>query len=430
VRWSDGEAFDAEDVRFTFELLRRIPALDGDRVWSFLDGVDAAGPAQVEFRFSRPYTPGLLAIGERVIVPEHRWQGVSDPAGIANPNPVATGPFTEVQSFDPEGYILGRNPHYWQECKPRVDAIRLSRFADNGAVAAAFQQGRLDWATLFWDGVEENWVAADPTSHQYWYPDAGPTVMLRLNTQRPPFDEPRVRKAISRAIDRVRISREALSGYAPPADATGLAESQERWKDASLLGQNDCTLRDVALANGMLDEAGLTRGAGGIRARSDGTPLRVEINAVDGWSDYVAAAGIIRDGLAEVGIEAAVRPLGYQDWVDALAQGRYDMGLWYGVRGPTPYQFYRAELAGVPAAGDLLRGFESSSDPDLLLSLSRRLQALYVREAPSLPLFASPLWGVYSLEPFTGFPSRFRPFGSATPAGADALPVLVDVAPR
>jgi len=56
-------------------------------------------------------------------------------------------------------------------------------------------------------------------------------VLLYLNTRQKPFDERTVRKALSMAIDRPRITREALNGYAPPADATGLAESQKRWKD-------------------------------------------------------------------------------------------------------------------------------------------------------------------------------------------------------
>jgi peptide/nickel transport system substrate-binding protein len=84
----------------------------------------------------------------------------------------------------------------------------------------------------------------------------------------------------------------------------------------------------------------------------------------------------------------------------------------------------------VAAAEDVLRSFEAASDADLLLDLSHRLQRIYVDAAPSLPLFPSPLWGVYSLERLTGFPSRFRPFGSATPSGADSLPVLVALEPR
>lgn len=430
VRWSDGEPMDAEDVVFTFELMKRVPALDLRGVWGFLESVSASGPGAVEFRFSRLFTPGLLEIGEQPIVPEHRWRSVSNPASFANPNPVATGPFTEVLRFESRAYELGRNDDYWQQGKPAVAAIRVRTFPDNDAIIRALGAGELDWATLFLEDVQANWVAADPANHQYWYPDLGPTVLLHPNPDRGPLGDPRVRKALSRAIDRQRITDEALSGYASPADATGLADSQKRWKDETLLGAGDWTRRDIAEAGRLLDAAGAPREGNGTRKLADGTPLRYELNVVDGWSDWVAAAGIIRDNLAEVGVEVTVKPLGYQAWVDAFEAGRYDLGIWYAERGPTPYQFYGEQLAGTRGSAQLLRSFEETSDPGQLLGLSHRLQRLYVDAAPSLPLFASPLWGVYSLERFTGFPSRFRPFGSATPAEADVLPVLVAIAPR
>ena len=63
--------------------------------------------------------------------------------------------------------------------------------------------------------------------------------------------------------------------------------------------------------------------------------------------------------------------------------------------------------------------------------MGRALQEIYVENAPSLPLFASPLWGVYNAGRLTGFPTRFQPYGGAAPAlNSDTLPVLVEVKPR
>src|SRR5262249_29000217 len=185
----------------------------------------------------------------------------------------------------------------------------------------------------------KTWVAKDPSHHQYWYPDCGPTVLLLANTQKKPFDDRSVRKAISLALDRPRITREALSGYAPAADASGLADSQKRWK-AEVAGG----AVDLAAANRLLDAAGLARGEGGVRTVPGVGPMRYEIQLVKGWSDWLAAAGIIRDNLAEAGIAVSVKALDYDDWVDALALGRFNLGLWFGDRGPTPYQFYRGQM--------------------------------------------------------------------------------------
>ena len=116
--WSDGTPFTARDVVFTFELLRRFPVLDRVKMWAFLSDVIAVDATTVDFVFKRPFTPGLLPMGQLPIVPEHKWKAVANPATFDDPSPVGTGPFTEVLRFEPMLYELGRNPHYWQSGKP------------------------------------------------------------------------------------------------------------------------------------------------------------------------------------------------------------------------------------------------------------------------------------------------------------------------
>jgi peptide/nickel transport system substrate-binding protein len=449
VVWSDATPFSARDVAFTFDLMRRFPALDPLGIWQSLAGVVALDPATVEFTFRKTYTPGLASIATQPIVSEHKWKDVAQPASFDDPSPVGTGPFTEVRRFEPTVYELGRNTRYWQTGKPAVAALRVPLYRNNDEIVQALAKGELDWASLFLPDIEGNWVAKNPSRHQYWYPDLGPTVLLQLNTRHKPFDDREVRKAISMAIDRPRLVSEALKGYATPADTTGLAESQKRWKDPALLGGPSWTRRDLAQANRLLDAAGLARGGDGIRVVPGAGPLRLDLHVVQGWTDWVVAAGIIRENLAEVGIDATVKQVAYGAWVDSLRAGRFEIGIWFGSRGATPYQFYRGQMDGAlvrpigeeaednfdrfgsEEAGTLLRRFEATADVDELVGLGRDLQRLYILNAPSLPLFASPLWGVFSTERFSGFPSRLNPYGSAAPgAQSDALPVLVQVTPR
>jgi peptide/nickel transport system substrate-binding protein len=256
-----------------------------------------------------------------------------------------------------------------------------------------------------------------------------------------------VRKALSMAIDRPRIMKEALNNCAPPADATGLADSQKRWKDATLTASGRWTSRDVVQANQLLDAAGLARGGDQIRVSPSG-PMRHEIRVVQGWTDWMAAAEILRQNLTEVGIAASVKAVDYNAWNDALRRGRFELSLGFGTRGPSPYQFYRDLMdgslvrpIGEPAeanfdrfasdeAARLLRRFEATSDEKQIQAIGLELQKLFVENAPSLPLYASPLWGVFNTTRLAGFPSRFRPNASAAPGGADSLPVLVEVKPR
>ena len=449
VLWSDGQPFSGKDVAFTFELMRRFPALDRAGVWGYLADVKSADGSSVEFAFKRAYTPGLLAIGTQPIVSEHKWKDVAQPASFDDASPVGTGPFTEVRRFEPDVYELGRNPKYWQKEKLQISAIRAPLYHTNAEILRALDAGELDWASLFVDDVEKHWTAKDPARHLYWYPDFGQTALLQVNTRKKPFDDASVRKAISMAIDRPRVMKEALNGYAPPADATGLAESQKQWKDAAATASGDWTRHDVAQAQALLDAAGLVRGEGGVRTVPGGGPMRYDLVTVEGWSDWGVAAGILKQNLAEVGIEVTVKAQPYDAWVGALERGRFDMGLWFGERGPTPYEFYKSQMdsALVKPIGEkavanfhrfasedasrALRSFEASSDPAEQQRLARVLQKIYVDSAPSLPLFASPLWGVFNAGRLTGFPSRFSPYAGSSPGlHSDNLQVLVAVKPR
>jgi peptide/nickel transport system substrate-binding protein len=454
VKWSDGVPFTARDVAFTFDLMRRFPALDHDAVWQFLASVTAVDASTVEFRLKRPYTPGLLYIGEQAIVPEHKWKAVAQPAAFDDPSPVGTGPFVEVRRFEPTVYELVRNKTYWQPGKPLVDVLRVPLYRSNDEIVRALAADQVDWASLFFPDIEKDWVAKDPVRHQYWYPDTGPTVLLYLNTRQKPFDDPNVRKAFSMALDRARITREAMNGYAPAADATGLAESQKKWKDP-VLAQEAWARHDVAAANRLLDAAGLARDAEGTRAGAGG-PMRYTLQVVQGWTDWMAAAEIIRTDLAAIGVPVTVRAVDYNAWDDALRRGRFELSLGFGSRGPTPYEFYRGQMDGTvvraigeraevnfhrfadPGAEQLLRRLEATSNAAETSRLVSELQKVFVDKAPSIPVFIGPQWGVYNTTRLTGFPSRFRPYANAVPTGSprgafpapDSLPVLLEVKPR
>jgi peptide/nickel transport system substrate-binding protein len=453
VVWSDGQPFSARDVTFTFNLMQQVPALDREGVWTFLSSVSAIDASTVEFTLKRPFTPGLGSIGQQAIVAEHKWKDVAQPAAFDDPSPVGTGPFTEVKRFEPTVYELGRNVKYWQAGKPGVDVLRVPLYRSNEEILRALRAGELDWASLFLPDVEKAWVAADAAHHQYWYPDLGPAVLLYLNTQQKPLDDRNVRKAVSMALDRARIAKEAMNNYVIPADATGLADSEKNWKDAGLAASARWTIRDLAQANELLDHAGLARGSDQIRVGPSG-PMRYELNVVLGWTDWMAACDILRQNLAEAGIAVSVKAIDFNSWDDALRRGRFTLSLGFGSRGPNPYQFYRDLMDGslVRPLGEraeanfgrfasdemtpLLARFEAISDEKEQQTVSRAMQRLFIENAPSLPLFTSPLWGVFNTTHVGGFPSRFRPFASAVPGvgpppgGAGALPALVEVQVR
>jgi len=448
VQWSDGKPFGAADVAFTFRLMRDHPSLDAHRVWDFLSEVVTPAERVVDFIFRGRYTPGIYPIGRHAIVPRHIWSEIADPVTFANPDPVATGPFVEVRSFGPELYELARNPRYWRAGHPLAPALRVPLLTSNAAIQAALERAEVDWASVFIPDVERAYVARDPRHREYWYPDAGQHVMLYLNTRREPYDDSRVRKALSLAIDRPRIVKQAIGGYTTPADVTGLPTGQQRWKDAQALSSEDWTRFDPVRAAALLDAAGCRLGPNGLRTLPGGAVWRVEIGVVKGWSDWEQAATILVENFAAVGVKAEVDRQDFRQWLERLERGRFEASIGIALRGPTPYQFYRALMSPAlarpigqptsanyhryasPAADELLRQMEAVSDVPQLLQLSGQLQRLFVAEAPALPLHTNPAWGVFNTTHYQGFPTARHPYAVPNPTVPESLPVLIEARPR
>ena len=202
VLWSDGQPFSAKDVAFTFKLLKKHPALDRRGVWAFLNDVQAVNDTTVDFLFQRVFIPGFDEVAAVQIVPEHIWSAITDPVTFPNENPVATGPFTEVRVFRNQVYEIGRNPHYWQKGLPRVEAVRCPAFPSNDRANLALVFDEVDWAGKFIPAIDRVYVERQPENHRYWFPLTGSSIFLYANTTKTPFDDVRVRKAISMAIDR------------------------------------------------------------------------------------------------------------------------------------------------------------------------------------------------------------------------------------
>jgi len=451
VTWSDGEPFTARDVAFTFGLLRDHPALDRRGVWGFLSGVTATGERTVEFRFDRVFIPGFDEIAAQQIVPEHVWRNVDDPVTFTNENPVATGPFTEIRVFRNQVYEIGRNPRYWQPGKPRIDAIRCPAMPSNDRANLALVFDEIDWAGNFIPAIDRVYVARDPGRHAYWFPLTGSTIFLYANTERAPFDDVRVRKALSRAVDRELLVDVAVYRYSRPCDATALSDGYTGWRDEEIGASGDWVLHDTDAANRELDALGFARGEDGVRRLADGAPWEIDILTVSGWSDWVRASQVLSRGFAEVGIRASVRTLDFSAWFQRVQEGEFDLSLGWSFEGPTPYLFYRWLMSsetvkpvgeashgnwhrfGSARADATLHAFERTADPEEQRRLSDELQRIFVAEAPAIPLYPNPSWAEFNVGRFDGFPSETDAYADPSPNKfdrGDCLLVLTTLEPR
>lgn len=448
VVWSDGTPFTANDVAFTWNLLKDNESLPGNGARTALPrlaSIEATDDATVVFTFSEVFTIAQYEIGGQVIVPEHIFSTVEDPTTFTNEEPVGTGPFTEVARFEAQIFELHANPNYWQEGKPAIPGLRLPAFPSNDAIQLAALNGEVDWHANFIPDIENVYVAKDPDHHNYWFPPTGAVVHLYLNNDVAPFDDVVVRKAVSLAINRDQICEIAMYGYTHPADSTGLSDAFESWKDATARDAGWVTF-DPDQANAMLDEAGYAMD-GDVRKSPDGTAFEFELNVVSGWSDWVQSCEIMARNLGEIGFKVTVQPYDQTTWQTRVQNGEFSMSIGWSSQGATVFNFYRGCMAtetkkpvgesgtenwhrfASEQADTLLAAFAATSDEAEQKDIANQLQAIYAENAPAVPLFPGPQWGEFNTSRFTGFPSEEDPYAIlSTYAGERGL-VLTTITP-
>ena len=307
VKWSDGEPFSAEDVAFTFNLKRKHRALDIRDSWGYLEEVAAVSDTIVRFEFKRIYVPGFDALATQSIVAKHIWNKIDDPVKYSNPNPIGTGPFTEIIRFDSQLWELGKNPNYWQKGKPHINKLIFPTFPSNEQVTLALLSGNLDWAGAFIPAVDRVFVSKDPEHHKYWFPLTGHTTFLHTNTKDPILSDVRVRKAISYAIDRELVVKVGMYNYTEPAHVSGVSGPMSKWHSPYLDQREDWTVYDPVKANMLLNDARFIKDEEGWRYTQEGLPLELDIIIVSGWSDWIRSAQVVSQNLKNVGIKAKVK---------------------------------------------------------------------------------------------------------------------------
>ncbi|MGH2532101.1 MAG: ABC transporter substrate-binding protein [Thermomicrobiales bacterium] len=451
VTWSDGTPFTAQDVKFTFDYLTANEDLSGSgavrATLSKVSAVEAPDDTTVVFTFSEVYTPGLYDLGHQTIVPQHIWSEITEPATFTNETPVGTGPFTEIGVFEAQYYEILKNPNYWQEGKPLIDGMRFPTFPTNDQANLGMVSGEIDWASHFVPDIENTYIAEDPEHFNYWFPPTGATVHLFTNTGRAPFDNPEVRKAVSLAINRDQIVDVAMYNYTHAADVTGLSDAYPQYKTEELLASGDWVQLNVDRANELLDAAGLALD-GDVRVLPDESRMEYEILVVSGWSDWVSACQIMAQNLEEIGIRATVKTYDFSAWIDLVQKGDFNLSIGWTEGGATPFNFYRGLMStstlqpeGTTSpqnwhryaneeADTLLNQFAATSNPEEQIAIVQQLAALYIENAPAIPLFPGPQWGEYSTRNFIGFPDEENPYALLSCyANPDALIVLNTIEP-
>jgi len=429
VKWSDGREFSAYDVAYTLNLWKQFPALDTRNAWDYLENVVAISDTLVEVDFKRVYVPGFEAIAGAYIVPKHIWSKLDDPLKFDNPDPVGTGPYTEVLRFNSQVWELGKNHNYWQKGKPHVEKLIFPTFSTNEQTTLALLSGNLDWAGAFIPAIQRIFVDKNPEHHHYWFRNTGYSTFLHTNTKDPILQDTNVRKAISYAINREQVVKVGMYNYTSPAHVTSLAGPMAKWHSPKINEKENWTAFNLEKANELLDDAGYKWKNKNERIDSNGSPLKFNIIVVSGWSDWVRSAQVISQNLKKVGIQATVRTYDFGAWIARMQQGNFQMAVGWADKGATPYNFFKSMMFseyvkplgetadinwhrfGIKEADFLIKEFEQTSDENKIKNIIYKLQHLFIEHAPGIPLFAELSWAECNSKYFTNFPSAENPYG-------------------
>ena len=259
VTFHNGEPFNAEAVKFTFDRLLGEEGAKGPQQSNYtsIDHVEIVDDYTVDFVMGSPdpvIITKLAGYGAMIVPPGYVQDNSPE---TFDQMPVGTGPFKVVDYKLDESLTLEANPDYWGGA-PELERVVYRFIQEDATRVAEMQAGRADIV----QGVPVSLASSiENLPDAHIVPVGSPTVnVLRFNFCLPPTDDVRVRKAISHAIDREGIIAAILQGYGNPITS---------FQSELSLG-NDPTIENYAydpeLAQQMLAEAGV----------APGTPLQID----------------------------------------------------------------------------------------------------------------------------------------------------------
>lgn len=433
VKWSDGEDFSADDVVFTYELVKKFPALNRSGI--DFDTVTAPDESTVVFTFTQPSRQAFFKIVALPIVSEHVWSKIEDPTTYEDKEPVGTGSFL-LDTFSPQSLTLKKNSDYWQKGKPQIDGLRFIPYKDNTAQLAALVQGDIDWAGTYIPNVDDAFLSKDENFH-YWTPTVGIDGLIP-NLEVWPLSELSVREAISFGVDRDQLaasrdSQAASSVIGLPMPAFESAIAPE-YKGVNFE-------QDKEKAFEVLEADGFTRGDDGIWAK-DGKKLEFAVSFPTAYTDIAAFAQALVSQLADIGIMMTINGVQPSDINGITAKGDFQATLGYPTDSvPDAFSYYDVimnPMNYVPTGtnNETLRNIERFNDPEAKAlfeayplaatdeertQIFHKLQKIWVEQLPIITMF---YWGYYadwSTEKVTGFPDQDNPYANPSPNAQTAI---------
>jgi peptide/nickel transport system substrate-binding protein len=445
VKWSDGKPLTAADVAFTFDEMKKFPALDLNALWSVLSGVTQKGN-QVVLTFNTPGVPYFYYVADQTfIVPQHIWSGISNPVTFANTKPVGSGPYT-ISACTPQNISYAANPNYWQPGLPKIAKVEFPAFTSNDSANNYLATGQAQWAGQFVPSVKTFYLDKSP-DNQFWAPPIA-DLSLFLNQTVAPLNDVAVRQAMAYAINRPHVAEVGEYGYQPASNQSAIVTPTfASWLDTKLAAKYNYSYQPAKTAS-ILEKDGYSKDAHGVFAK-DGKELAFTIINEGGNTDWVADLQIIQQELDSAGFKITVDNLATSDFLTELYKGNYQIAYNFESGGPGPYYELRQALysknsapIGQSAASDwerwqspatdkLISEYAATDSPATQHQIVDQLQQVMLADVPIIPITAFVDWYEHSTSEFTGWPTPSDPYAQPAPYNTpDEEQVLLHLAPK
>lgn len=316
VKFQDGTDFNADAVKFNID--RQLPpkVTDDMSYASFVFGsvkdVEVVDDSTVKINMKEACTPFLnnlaMSLGAPIVSPK----ALQDNNNNVNEHPVGTGPYTFVSWTKGQNVVLKRNDNYWGD-KALTQNVIFKFISDNSARVVALNNGEADMI----DGIDATVVKQIEDSGNKIYEAPGMNInYLAYNTTKKPFDDVKVRTAISQAVNVPELVKSLYQGYADPA--TSVMPTFMQGYDASIKQ----VAFDQAAAKSALSAAGVTT----LHMITYSNPR--PYNTANGQ----ALAEAIQGYLKNVGVSATIDSYDWTTYKDKVKAGDYDV-CFYGWTG-------------------------------------------------------------------------------------------------
>ena len=422
VKWNDGQAFSADDVAFTFNLMKQVPSLDLYALWTGagLQSVTASAN-QVTMTFSQAAETYFFNFANQVgIVPKHIFatgDAAAHPDTWADPNPVGTGPYT-VSPCTPNNIQFVANPTYWQAGKPYIQKVEYPAYLDNGPANLDLASGKAQWGSQFIPNIKQFYLSKSGDNNTWSPPVTNVAIFPNLDPSHKATSNLAVRQAIASAVDRAQISAIGEGGQQPAANQTGVVlPTFNKYYDSAAVATAGYDKPNPAKATQLLATAGY----------SPANPLKLTIITITGYTDWDASLAVIKQELAAIGIELTVDDLAQQTFDDRLYNGDYDLAYYGEPGGPSPYYELRQILHSKnsaplgqqansnyerydnPAVDALFEQYPSADDAGQV-AIIKQVAAAMLKDLPIIPTTESVDWFQYNTKDIGGWPTKDDPY--------------------